>query len=307
MLRKLLIGVFAGITMLVTPTFAKGKKGKAELVTAEQVESALLWKISGKGAKESYLFGTIHMICKEDYLFSDKMTKAYKNSDVLALEINLSDPSVTMQLAMGMMAKDGKTLESYFTPEEFAQLDKMLTDKMGVSISQFNQFQPIFLMSLVAPSLFPCEQLEMYDMNLLNMAMTDSLEIVGLETIETQIAALAATPPEKIAEQVKEYLASINGTTNEVDSSALELQYMVDAYKKQDIKAMQHLVAESKGFDDNAKHKLLDERNEAWIPVIEQLIKSKKALIAVGAGHLAGPRGVVSLLRDAGYKVTPVY
>jgi uncharacterized protein YbaP (TraB family) len=42
--------------------------------------------------KSSYLYGTIHMICGNDYFLSDKTKKAFDSTDNLVLEVNLADP-----------------------------------------------------------------------------------------------------------------------------------------------------------------------------------------------------------------------
>jgi uncharacterized protein YbaP (TraB family) len=39
---------------------------------------------------------------------------------------------------------------------------------------------------------------------------------------------------------------------------------------------------------------------------LENLLPEKGLVIAVGAGHLPGKKGVINLLREAGYKVEPV-
>jgi uncharacterized protein YbaP (TraB family) len=47
-------------------------------------------------------------------------------------------------------------------------------------------------------------------------------------------------------------------------------------------------------------------RNQKWIPVIAELIQKKSAFIAVGAAHLPGEEGVLHLLKESGYTITPV-
>jgi uncharacterized protein YbaP (TraB family) len=51
---------------------------------------------------------------------------------------------------------------------------------------------------------------------------------------------------------------------------------------------------------------LLFDRNENWVKQIPQVSKEKKVFYAVGAGHLGGEKGVIQLLKLAGFKVTPV-
>ena len=58
--------------------------------TAE--ENALLWEISGKELKEpSYLFGTIHMIGKEDFFLTDATKASFGKAQQVAFEIDMED------------------------------------------------------------------------------------------------------------------------------------------------------------------------------------------------------------------------
>ncbi|MEO5583583.1 MAG: TraB/GumN family protein, partial [Saprospiraceae bacterium] len=50
----------------------------------------------------------------------------------------------------------------------------------------------------------------------------------------------------------------------------------------------------------------LYDRNKKWIPLMSAMMKDKSTFFAVGAGHLGGPKGVINLLKLAGYKITPV-
>jgi uncharacterized protein YbaP (TraB family) len=50
----------------------------------------------------------------------------------------------------------------------------------------------------------------------------------------------------------------------------------------------------------------LDNRNIAWIPTLEELFKKSTSFVAVGAGHLPGELGVISLLKQKGYTVEAI-
>jgi len=54
------------------------------------------------------------------------------------------------------------------------------------------------------------------------------------------------------------------------------------------------------------KEKLLTGRNINWTTIIPNLIKDQGCFIAVGAGHLSGEKGLISLLRAKGYSLTAI-
>jgi uncharacterized protein YbaP (TraB family) len=51
---------------------------------------------------------------------------------------------------------------------------------------------------------------------------------------------------------------------------------------------------------------LLYNRNRNWVQKLKTIMSEKSVTIAVGAGHLAGEKGVIKLLRKEGYTVKPV-
>ncbi len=63
-------------------------------------QSSLLWKISGNGlTEESYLFGTIHIICADQFLMDNLIKNAFKSTDQLVMELDMSDPDLQQKIA----------------------------------------------------------------------------------------------------------------------------------------------------------------------------------------------------------------
>jgi len=86
-----------------------------------------------------------------------------------------------------------------------------------------------------------------------------------------------------------------------------ELQKMLVIYEEEDIEGMLDIMDESenkKSADFNDI--LLNDRNANWIPVIEKVSSEQPTFYGVGAGHLAGEKGVIKLLRKKGYTVEAV-
>jgi uncharacterized protein YbaP (TraB family) len=51
---------------------------------------------------------------------------------------------------------------------------------------------------------------------------------------------------------------------------------------------------------------LLYHRNQNWVKKLKSLLPDKSLVIAVGAGHLPGEKGLINLLRKEGFTLTPV-
>jgi hypothetical protein len=81
---------------------------------------------------------------------------------------------------------------------------------------------------------------------------------------------------------------------------------MVALYKAQDVEGLLKVMDESEWDFNGYEDILLANRNAAWVPIMEKAMQGKPTFFAVGAGHLGGAKGVLSLLKKKGYTVKAV-
>ncbi len=290
---KRIITFLTGLLTLAI-SYSTGAQQKA---TAK--DQSLLWRISGKHmAKPSFLFGTIHLICIDDYVWTEKMKQSLANSEKICLEMNLNDPAVVMQATMGLLDTSGKKLEDYFTPEQFKLVKSYLKDSIGMDISLFEQMKPIALQSIIGTTGLNCDNPISYEDSIMKTALNDKKEIMGLEEPKEQIDVLGSISADTV---VKQLMADIQ-SNNTNDS---EYWRLVSAYKRQDLPALFSLITSSKELGDDLGV-FLNDRNKKWIPRIADKMKQSSVFFAVGAGHLWGQEGVINLLRKDGYTVEPL-
>lgn len=266
---------------------------------AQPLEKALLWKISGNGLKQpSYLFGTIHATC--DATLDAATLKALEETKQLYLEIDMDDPMLQMQMMQGMTMKNGVTISSLVSEEEFVVIDEFLQKNIGMSAKMINTFKPFMLNSMLLPKLLDCE-FQSVEMELMKVTKAQNEEVYGLETIGDQLQVFDKIP---YKDQVEELLKTAK---SDLSKEKEEMKKIMEVYKTKDIEKMLVVMDESdnKVSADN-KDVLLVNRNRNWIPVIEKVIKSTPTFFGVGAAHLAGDDGVIKLLRKQGYKVEAV-
>jgi uncharacterized protein YbaP (TraB family) len=291
---KKIFSFFAGLLTLLINFSATAQKNTAD-------NKSLLWKISGKElVKPSYLFGTIHMICADDFLWTAKMKTSLDNSEKVCLEMDLDDPSVMMEAAAGLMDPGGKKLKDYFTPEQYKLVSKYVKDSLGIDIAMLEQMKPIALQTLMSSkSTSSCGNQISYEDSIMKMAQKDNKEILGLETPKEQLDALESIPADTVVNSLLEAIINNNQTDD------AEYAEMIHAYKNQDIPALYTLITKSKepGEDMGV---FLDQRNKKWISRMQQKMNTSSIFFAVGAGHLWGTNGVINLLKKQGYHVEPV-
>ena len=116
-------------------------------------------------------------------------------------------------------------------------------------------------------------------------------------------ASIFDSIPYKIqAEQLLKYVKD-GGTQPGADK---QFEEMIEAYKAQDIEKLGKFVADDDGGLGNYEDILIYHRNRNWVEKLKKIMPEKSLTIAVGAGHLAGDKGVIKLLRKEGYTVRPI-
>jgi len=269
-------------------------------------EKSLLWKISGKDlSTPSYLYGTIHMINKDDFFLTSPTKSTFKEVNRVAFEINmedLSDMSVIFSMMGKIMMAEGTTLKDLLSEEEYDFVDEKFT-AMGLPLSLLGRMKPMFLSTFAAGGEGGGDMMNgsmvSYEMEFMNMAKEQGKEMAGLETIEFQLSMFDSIPYKDQAEMLVESLKS-------TDSGSDQLEQMINLYKSQDIQGMQSMFEEEGGGLEGYEDILLEGRNRNWIPIIEKMMDEKPTFFAVGAGHLGGETGVIALLRKEGYAVEAI-
>ena len=275
------------------------------------IANSLLWAISGNGLKDtSYLYGTIHLIAKDDFFLTDKTKEAFDKSQKVTFEINMED-MMDMGAQMGLMMKafmnDGTTLSDLLEEDRYKEVQEHF-EKLGMNSFMWNMMErikPMFLsvfgsMDMSGGGGLNTGEMMSYEMEFMEMAKGKEKSMGGLETAEYQMSMFDSIPYKAQAEMLVETIQASG------EEGSDQLDEMVEMYKAQDLKAMEKMIAEGdEGLGEFAEL-LLNNRNRNWIPIMEKQMKEKATFFAVGAGHLGGEVGVVALLREAGYKVTAV-
>ncbi|MBO3698161.1 TraB/GumN family protein [Roseivirga sp. E12] len=266
---------------------------------AAQETKTLLWEISGNGLqKTSYLFGTIHLMCKEDFVISDGVKDAFAKAEQIALEVDLDNPSEMQAFQAGMVDMAGFDYKGTLSEKDYNRLDEVMKANYGQGMATMRIMKPFGIMSALYGEMMACGTPESYELSFITMAKGQNKEVLGLESAASQVALFDNIP-------VEEQIGWLSDMLGDSGDSKTEWNQMVASYKAQDLKALYASMGESPEYAKYEKE-LLDDRNNAWIPKIAELAKDKSTFIAVGAMHLAGGSGVIKLLREAGYTVKPM-
>ena len=264
-----------------------------------QKDKGLLYEISGNElTKPSYVFGTFHIMCAEDYLMSEIIKQKFTATEQVVLELDMDDPQMMVQMQQQMFMKDGKSLKDLLSKEDYDEIGNYFTDSLKIPFQMLDKVKPFALTSMLYPKILGCP-IQSFEMDFVKLGKAEKKEILGLETVTDQMGVFDAIPYRKQAEDLV-------GAIEDMDDSKAEFDKLVATYKTEDIDAIAKIIAEEDNGYAEYTDILLNNRNQNWIAKISDFAKKKSTFFAVGAGHLGGKEGVVNLLREAGYTVKAV-
>jgi uncharacterized protein len=259
---------------------------------------SLMWELTGNGLTQpSYLFGTIHINCKNRLKFSAKRQESFAKAQQIYLELDFDDPTLQKQIGQNTQMPPGKNLQKLLTPKQYKQARKYFADKLKLPLDFFSTTRPFILTSIATPSGLKCP-VDSWEEVIVKMAKQKKLEVRGLESVKDQFAVFDTI-------SLKEEAAMLMEVINNPTKNKQEFLKLIAAYNNEDLNLLEKITkADPKAKKFNTS--LLDDRNRKWIPIIAREAKSKPTFFGFGAAHLVGSEGVITLLQKAGYTVKPI-
>lgn len=272
----------------------------------------LLWKLEKEGQAPSFLFGTMHMTDKRVTTLPPAAKKAFDAAGAVVIETtDVLDQGKMMAAIMKkpelMMFTDETTLASLLSPEDKAAVDKALSER-GIPPASVAKMKPWMLSAMVA--LPACEMARkaagapVLDVKLARDAKAEGKKLEGLETAADQLEAMASLPMDF-------HVRGLVDTLKLGDRIDDVVETMIEVYQsgrtgmfwplfRAVLPADEDEVSGYAAFEET----MVNARNEVMARHALPILAEGSAFIAVGAMHLAGPKGLVEQFRKDGYTVT---
>ena len=262
-----------------------------------------VWKIEGENST-MYIGGTIHVLREQDYPLPIEFEKALSEADELVFETEIdkiNDPEFAKKMLSQISYKDGKTLKSELSEKAYNSLSEEL-NKLNLTIENLEQFKPI--MATLSLTLVGLKKLGVkedgVDKYYNERAKLKNKKIGFLESIDFQLNLITTMGDGRESEFV---LSSLKDNEN-MEKGFLK---MISSWKKGKTSTFEKLISDmEKDYPEIYKSMLVD-RNNNWLPKLQAYLADKKTeFILVGNLHLHGEKGILSLLKAKGYKISQV-
>jgi len=258
----------------------------------------LLWKISGNGlSKPSYLFGTMHLTDQRVFDFSDSVIVKIQECDGFALEF--SPDSVSQFIAQMIMNQNSENIvtrdfKKELTKQEYDILKQKLLSDASINLDQIKDKTPGEIANLLnSPVLSKNDKSNFLDGYLYRIALGEKKKMFGLEKASDRTELSESTYEKGMKELRKIIHASEYEKT---------LDKWIEVYHEGDIDQINRMMMER----SDSSIDILNYRNHNMADRIQEISPVQSVFYAVGAAHLVGEEGLISLLRKKGFTVTKV-
>lgn len=289
-MNKILLKIFMACSLVIVLSVA---------AFAGQGTRVFLWSVATpKG--NLYLLGSVHVPGIDADKLDKRIVKAYQKSRRVVFEADLeemADKSVQKILFSNGTYQGKKTLKNN-TSKETYELFVQRLERAGIPPSRFEGYRPWFCavsLSSIELKRLGYDPKSGIEARFYKEAKKEGKDMVFLETSRSQINLLSRTLKDRQEELLKQAMKELDV----VGSRSAEI---VKAWKSGDEQKMDAITSISLDECPQIRRVLFEERNAGWISSIEkQMKKDGDTLVIVGAGHLVGEEGILSLLRKKGY------
>lgn len=258
-----------------------------------------LWKLADEDTT-IYLFGTIHLLPQGMEWRTAVLDRALTEADTLAVEVVLPDnPAEAAQVMMNLgMSPDLPPLRERVPADRRDELEALVTSS-GLPAQVFDRMETwaaaitLASISLVKMGFDP-------NLGVENRLKADysatNKPVIGLETAEEQFGFF-----DGLSEEAQRTF--LVGTLDDPAKVRAQFEAMVRAWLSGDVDAIARTFNSEESLSAELREVLLRKRNAAWAEwVAERLEQPGTVLLAVGAGHLAGPDSVQKMLEAKGLR-----
>jgi len=263
--------------------------------------AASVFKVSN-GSHSTYIGGTLHLLSADDYPLPAAYQLAYDSATTLVFETDLDtleSAEFSRKMVTALTYSDGRTLADDLAPATLSRLSEHLHSR-GLSLSRFTTFKAS-LMSITL-SMIELQMMgltsEGVDKYFFNQGKSDHKTISWLESPQEQLAFIT-----QMGQGNED--AFIQYTLDDVATLPNLLPALKSSWKIGDLDALyNNSMSEFAAQYPDVFDTLLTDRNHNWMDfLVKSLATPEIEFVLVGALHLPGESGILSLLKQRGFTV----
>jgi uncharacterized protein YbaP (TraB family) len=278
-----------------TPSAAQAQTG-----LANAPDRGFLWRIR-KDGHDSWLYGTVH-VGRPGWVFPGAtVLNALRDSDLLALELDLMDPGIVARLQAGMAWRPDRAVSGSLAERLAAQVRAACLPEQLLTLMTPEMVATTLTMTAARrDGLDPAYAI---DTAMSGVAQRLHKPVVSLETPELQLALLQSRSADEARDAVAQMLAELE--SGRAEPMLVRVAQVWAQGRWDELEHYGDWCECLRTDEERAQYtRLLDARNPGLAERIDALHTSgQRVFAAVGSLHMIGRTGLPALLARRGYTV----
>jgi uncharacterized protein len=294
MIRRRAVSVFVTLLLLLP----------AAVLAQSAASSPALWRIRN-GASTVYVFGSLHILPQSFKWRAPEIDSAIAASDIFVFEVPVDDEATARQkefIVKNGLLPAGASLRKVLNRIEFDTYSRVLLGA-GLKPEHFTRYRPWLAAVVVGLAYVHRRDLTMLrgvDDEIIEQAQNEGKELRYLESIEDQMKLLLLGDDLAQVKALKRQLVSLPKSMSHTED-------LVHTWAQGDADRFATMIEQDFAGHVEAQDLLISNRNRNWVPSVAQLLTTNRtAMVTVGAAHIGGSKGLISLLCAAGHDVERV-
>jgi uncharacterized protein YbaP (TraB family) len=265
---------------------------------AQAQTKGLLWQITGKKITQpTYLYGTIHLFDTSLYRLPQPVMAKLAQTKQVYFELDFSKLNPIELMGYAFVKDTAQRLDKLLDSASLRKLQILMKNVPMLQMLGDNiyRFKPLFLSTMLMNN----GKAVTIDMEMFKRAQELKDSVGGLETVAEQMQALDLIPVTTQAKMMQDMLKTYTSADDAIKK-------LTEIYVKQNVDNLLEEMNDNTPMDAAFNEALLIKRNAVMANRIDGLTGKQSTMIAVGAGHLGGPKGLIALLKQKGYTLKAV-
>ena len=260
------------------------------------------WRVQGTNCTV-YLLGSVHVLKREHYPLPAVFENAFSNAHTVVFEVDVGEmmkPETQFKMMARAQLPAGESLKEQLSEETYAAFLRQLKERELPEV-MFTRLRPGFaavmlvMLEMQREGYSPEDGMDLY---FFKRAEAEGKQVRGLETIDFQIGLITDLSKTESEGMMK-------ATLSDLKEAKEQLAKMLTAWQTGDEAELEEVLNDARKEEPAIMKRFLTDRSLQWLPQIETLTRgTNDSVVIVGAGHLVGKDGVVTLLQKRGFKVT---
>jgi uncharacterized protein YbaP (TraB family) len=300
---KLALGAILLAVSLVLPVTLQAKTVAPENCAERPYDKGRLWQVSHDDYPPSYIFGTMHSKDPRILQLPGIIMQAFRTSHTAVFETSLKDEDMAQSQAFMFLPK-GESLQNRIGQERFENLSSVIS-AYGITPQILDRIKIWAAAAIISqpppPQHRNAPQMKLLDKELEEAARRAGKNVIALETNLEQLGIF-----DQASEQVQlEYLdqSMIENRVLEEEIETITEYYLTGNTGWIACDLENTIKSKSDDLQDLMTDKLIDERNQRMVDRMSSTLEAGNAFVGIGALHLPGKNGILSLLEQKGYLI----